>query len=132
MQHPPPVERHRDAAEAIGGAGATMWGLIGVVTCPGIWGALDQLLGVPMTKVKRYKIESHGMDGQDAVNIDDWRDSFPTEDSHAFILATDYDILASALRECERVRDEWCQAFTEQREDAEALVRRCAELEKRR
>jgi hypothetical protein len=40
-------------------------------------------------------------------------------------------VLQAKLRDCERVRDEWCQAFTEQREDAEALVRRCAELEKR-
>lgn len=37
--------------------------------------------------------------------------------------------LEAALKECEQVRDSWCKAFTEQRDDAEALVRRCAALE---
>jgi hypothetical protein len=33
------------------------------------------------------------------------------------------------LAGCEKVRDEWCKEFTEQRDDAEALVKRCADLE---
>jgi hypothetical protein len=38
-------------------------------------------------------------------------------------------MLETALAECQKVRDQWCKEFTEQRDDAEALVKRCAALE---
>lgn len=33
------------------------------------------------------------------------------------------------LDECRKVRDQWCKEFTEQRDDAIALTKRCAVLE---
>jgi hypothetical protein len=51
-------------------------------------------------------------------------------DPNAYVVfACDYDALAAELTECQKLRDSWCQEFTEQRDDANALVKRCAELE---
>ena len=37
--------------------------------------------------------------------------------------------IKAELAECQKVRDQWCKEFTEQRDDAIALTKRCAVLE---
>jgi hypothetical protein len=37
--------------------------------------------------------------------------------------------LKAELAECKKVRDGWCKEYTEQRDDAIALTKRCAVLE---
>lgn len=47
--------------------------------------------------IKIYKIESHGMDGQDAVNVDDSMDYFSIEWLEEFVLVDDYEACAALL-----------------------------------
>ena len=39
------------------------------------------------------------------------------------------DELEKDLAHCEKVRDQWCDEFREQRDDANALVKKCAALQ---